>query len=89
MRLRRRRHVKVDGTDAGRVLVALLWRGEHEAAEAVSAAPRLLDRRDPAAQRALRMLADLRAGAPLNPHRVPSERDKIIVPLPAGRQRRA
>lgn len=70
MKIRRRqRHVLVDGADATRLFPALIWRGDREAAAAVLDAPRLLDPSDPRVSRALRLLAELREGAPVKPNR--------------------
>lgn len=87
MKLRRRKHVLIDGADATRLFPALIWRGDREAAAAVLDAPRLLDRSDPRVSRALRLLTELREGAPVKPKRTGgARRPKIAVKLKTQRR---
>lgn len=82
LRWRRRRHVLVDRVEWAQLIAALNLRDDHEAAKAVREAPRQLDPSDPRVSRALRLLAELREGAPVNPNRSPrASQSRIAVPL--------
>lgn len=82
MRLRRRKHVLVGRVEWAQLVSALRLRGDREAADAVWAAPCVLDASDPRVRRALRLLAELREGAPVDPNRSPrGSQSRIAVNL--------